>query len=412
SPAFPDPQPETDRMSALLDAEALPDAPRRELTPRSVVTALLVAAVIAGSYPYVVLKIGYGPNVSAVSAFFGFVALSIIGMLTRTRSTRWECNMVQTAGTAAGQAGFMCVVLAAIDMLNQKPELGFSLHLTPMQTFAWLSLAGMTGVLLAVPLRRHYIDEENLAFPDGAAAGETLLVLDEGPREAGPRVTALFSGLGLSAALAWLRDGPLKLFPADFALGPNGHALRMGSEISLLSFGGGLIVGVRIALSMGLGMVLAWVIAPPMLVSRGIVAEAAFAPVLRWIMWPATGLLVSGGLTALVLKWGLVMKTFRNLSAGSVKGSTDVPMRWVITGVIVFGSALCLVQWLSLGFPIWLSLVSLVLSFVLMLVGTRVLGETNWAPVSAMANLMQAVFAVLSPGSMVHNMVGSGMSGT
>jgi uncharacterized oligopeptide transporter (OPT) family protein len=128
-------------------------------------------------------------------------------------------------------------------------------------------------------------------------------------------------------------------------------------------------------------------------------------------MWPATGLLVSGGITALVLKWGLVMKTFRNLSGRAV-GSTDVPIRWVILGVIVFGSALCLVQWLSLGFPIWLSLVSLVLSFLLMLVGTRVLGETNWAPVSAMANLMQAVFAVLSPHNMIHNMVGSGMSGT
>jgi uncharacterized oligopeptide transporter (OPT) family protein len=47
-----------------------------------------------------------------------------------------------------------------------------------------------------------------------------------------------------------------------------------------------------------------------------------------------------------------------------------------------------------------------------MLVGTRVLGETNWAPVSAMANLMQAVFAVLAPGNMAINMIGSGMSGT
>ena len=78
----------------------------------------------------------------------------------------------------------------------------------------------------------------------------------------------------------------------------------------------------------------------------------------------------------------------------------------------VLSVALCLVQWLSLGFPVWLTIVSLALSFLLMLVGTRVLGETNWAPVSAMANLMQAVFAVLSPGSMVHNMIGSGMSGT
>jgi uncharacterized oligopeptide transporter (OPT) family protein len=46
-----------------------------------------------------------------------------------------------------------------------------------------------------------------------------------------------------------------------------------------------------------------------------------------------------------------------------------------------------------------------------MLVGIRVLGETNWAPISAMANVMQAVFAVLAPGHVPINMIGSGMSG-
>ena len=88
----------------------------------------------------------------------------------------------------------MCVVLAAMDMLNAKPELGFSVHLTVWQTFSWLTVAGLIGVLLAVPLRRHYIDEENLTFADGTAAGEALLVLDQGPKEAGPRVTALGVG--------------------------------------------------------------------------------------------------------------------------------------------------------------------------------------------------------------------------
>ena len=386
-------------------------APRRELTPRAIVVSLIVALLIAGSYPYVVLKIGYGPNISVVSAFFGYILLSMIGIITRVRQTRWECNIVQTAGTAAGQAGFMCVVLAALDMLNQKPELGFSLHLTVMQTFVWLALAGMIGVLLSVPMRKHYIDEENLAFPDGLATGEALLVLDQGRKEAGPRVAALGGGMGLSAAVAWLRDGPLRALPGDFPFGVHGHALRMGTEISLLSFGGGLIVGGRIALSMGLGMLLSWVIAPPVLVQNGIVADQTYALVLRWVMWPATGLLVSGGLTALILKWDVMAKTFRNFSAKDAS-STDVPMRWVVTGVLVLSVALALVQWLNLGFPLWLSLVSLVLSFLLMLVGIRVLGETNWAPISAMANLMQAVFAVLSPGSMSVNMIGSGMSGS
>ena len=47
-----------------------------------------------------------------------------------------------------------------------------------------------------------------------------------------------------------------------------------------------------------------------------------------------------------------------------------------------------------------------------MLVGIRVLGETNWAPISALANFMQAVFAGLVPHNMPINMIGSGMSGT
>jgi putative OPT family oligopeptide transporter len=388
-----------------------PVVPTKELTPRSIFVSLIVALLIAGSYPYVVLKIGYGPNISVVSAFFGYILLSMIGVITRSRQTRWECNMVQTAGTAAGQAGFMCVVLAALDMLNQKPELHFSLHLTVMQTFVWLALAGMIGVLLSVPMRKHYIDEEDLTFADGTATGEALLVLDQGPKEAGPRVAALGGGMGLSAAVAWLRDGPLRALPGDFALGVHGHALRMGTEISLLSFGGGMIVGGRIALSMGLGMLLSWVIAPPLLVQKGIIADQTYALVLRWVMWPATGLLVSGGLTALLLKWDVMAKTFRNMSAKDATG-TDVPIKWVVAGVLVLSVALALVQWLNLGFPLWLSLVSLVLSFLLMLVGIRVLGETNWAPISAMANLMQAVFAVLSPGSMAVNMIGSGMSGS
>jgi uncharacterized oligopeptide transporter (OPT) family protein len=371
---------------------------------------MVVAALIGASYPYVVLKLGYGPNISVVSAFFGYIAITVIGFVTGARGTRWENNLVQTAGTAAGQAGFMCVLLAAFDMLNARPELGFSVHLSVLQTFAWLSVAGLIGVLLAVPLRKHYIDEENLTFADGTAAGETLLVLDQGRSQAGPRVAALGVGMLSSGLLAVIRD-KLKLVPEVINVGPNGQALRMGTEVSLLSFGSGLLVGCRIALSMGIGMVLSWIIAPPILTGRGIVAEQSFNVVLRWVMWPATGLLVAGGLTALLLKWRLVTKTFTNLSTKSIDGG-DFPLRWVAVGVVVFGAILCVVQAVSLDFPIWLTIVSLILSFILMLVGTRVLGETNWAPVSALANLMQAVFAALSPGNMAVNMIGSGMSGT
>src|SRR5215831_4461869 len=44
-----------------------------EFTPSAIAVGLLVAAVIGASYPYVVLKLGFGPNISVVSAFFGYI---------------------------------------------------------------------------------------------------------------------------------------------------------------------------------------------------------------------------------------------------------------------------------------------------------------------------------------------------
>src|SRR5512135_2878803 len=194
-------------------AQPRPREPHRELTLRAV-----LAALVGASYPYVVLKLGYGPNISVVSAFFGYIIISLVGAVTGARGTRWENNLIQTAGTSAGQAGFMCVVLAAMDMLNARPELGFSVHLSVWQTFSWLTVAGLIGVLLAVPLRRHFIDEENLTFADGLAAGEALLVLDQGPKVAGPRVTALGVGMFVSGLLAVVRD-KLMWVPGAFTFG-------------------------------------------------------------------------------------------------------------------------------------------------------------------------------------------------
>ena len=136
----------------------------RELTPRAIVCGLVVAAIMGASYPYMVLKLGFGPNVSVVAAFFGYLAL---GVAFRNYN-RWENNLVQTAGTAGAQTAFMCVLLAAFDMLAASPNVSFSIVLTPMQSFAWLTTAGVLGVLLAVPMRQHFVVDEKLPYPDAS----------------------------------------------------------------------------------------------------------------------------------------------------------------------------------------------------------------------------------------------------
>ena len=46
-----------------------------ELSGRSIVIGLFVAIIIGSAYPYCVLKLGFGPNLSVVSAFLGFMTL-------------------------------------------------------------------------------------------------------------------------------------------------------------------------------------------------------------------------------------------------------------------------------------------------------------------------------------------------
>src|SRR3989440_5416518 len=383
--------------------------PAPELTVRSIIVGLVVALIIGSAYPYCVLKLGFGPNLSVVSAFFGFIALVLILRAAGTNAR--ENNIVQTMGTSAGQTAFMCVLLAAFDLLNAKGVLNPPIHLGTWQIFFWLCSASLLGILLAVPMRRHYIDEENLTYADGLAAGETIKVLHEGREMGASRAPLAALGIGtvLSGALMlvttfwkWVRD-------TWFIAGQ--QAMNIGFNISLLSFGSGLLVGFRICLAMAIGTAISWFILPRYLLSHGMITALTYPATLRWVMWPATGLMVAGGLTSLVLKWNLIVKTFRGLR-GSKAASNDFPMQYVVVGSIIMTIVICLIQYFSMGIPVYLSFIAIVLSLPLMLVGLRVLGETNWGPISAMSNMMQAIFAFISPGNVPVNMSSSGLTGT
>ncbi len=394
-----------------VHAAAAKPADVRELSLRSVLCGLAVAAVMGASYPYIVLKLGFGPNVSVVAAFFGYLALGIVFK----DYNRWENNIVQTAGTAAAQTAFMCVLLAAFDMLSASQTVSFKLSLTPLESFMWLTWAGLLGVLLAVPMRQHFVVDEKLTYADGLAAGETLIVLDGRGADARLAARALAIGAIASAAVMLMTEDArvLAWFPSITLAGT---AVMMttgvGLNWSLLSLGSGMLVGLRINVSMLLGMVISWIIAPYALLHYGVIkANFTKNDVLFWVMWPATAMLVASGLAALVLRWKILVKTFRNLSTASA-GADSFPMKWVGTGVFVTAIALIVTQKLNLGLDLWMTTAAIVLSVPMMLVGLRVLGETNWGPISSLSNVMQVIFGALAPGHILANMVASGTTGT
>jgi len=442
-----------------------------ELTAKSTIAGIIVAGIMGLTYPYMVLKLGFGPNVSVVAAFLGFLFLKIFDLGGGRHYNRWQNNLVEAAGTSGAQTAFMCVLLGAFDLLNHNTGGALGIHLTRTMSFLWLATACTLGVLLAVPLRRHFVVDEKLAYADGMAAAETVIVMDP-PREASPKVKrnalrafkAVMWGVALSGLLMLFREDA-KLVPhmrnalggwvpnipegfdapwtllrrmveqvrADGTVAQVAHGvvlanMAVGVSYSLLSVGSGLIIGFRITLSMLIGVALAWIVAPYFLIKFGVAlhhvkaAEAAGklmvatdtptrTEVLFWVMWPATGMLVAGGLTALGLRWRLLVDTFRSLRTARI-GSSEMPLGFVVPGIAVSAVALCIVQAVVLDMPVWMTVAAIVLSLPLMLVGLRVLGETNWGPISAVSNMMQGVFALLAPGNIAANMVASGTTGT
>jgi uncharacterized oligopeptide transporter (OPT) family protein len=182
--------------------------------------------------------------------------------------------------------------------------------------------------------------------------------------------------------------------------------------LSLLSLGSGMIIGLRICANMFVGLLLSWVLAPVLLEHFGVIsASASKTDILLWVMWPATGMMVAGGLTALFLKWRMLARTFSQLSGANVSAG-DFPMRWVIVGSVLATIALVLVQHYSLGLSVGMTLLAVLFTLPLMLVGLRVFGETNWGPISALSNLMQGVFGVIAPGNVQANMLASGVTGS
>lgn len=385
----------------------------KEFTARAVIAGAIVAAFIGAAYPYVVMKIGYGPNTSIVSAIFGYLTL---GLLFKDFN-RWENNLVQTAGTSAGAMAFLCVIMAAFDMLAADPTLNFHLVLTPVQTFVWLTSAGTLGVLMAVPMRKHFIIDEKLPYVDGTVVAETLIVLDAKDGSAKSAAGAMGLGAGVSALLTVFREDSRVLadvwyrIPEMLPFTANGPKLAIGINWSLLSLGAGMLIGARVTLSMLLGSVIAWWILPDILISHHAVLELARRKVLMWVMWPGTGMLVSGGLTALALKGKTLARTFTRFSASAIQ-EEDFPISWVIWGSVASALALVVSQKVMLGIPVWMTLTAIVITLPMMLVGLRVFGETNFQPISILSNMVQAVFGLIAPGNIAANMVSSGVTGS
>jgi OPT family oligopeptide transporter len=396
----------------------------RQFTVRAVLFGCLIGSVLSAANLYTGFTIGwlYGASITAaISAWVVFRGWALVSKAEHF--TVLENTTMQTAASAAAaMAGAGLVNAIPALMLITQRQLSF------WQVVAWLVSVAFLGVCFAIPLKRQMINVENLKFPTGIAAAETTLALHgegEGGKE---KAKALFGAAGAGAVMSFVRSG-LEWIPESLPkVGPmiGGHTLAkltLQLDISLLNLGAGALIGLRTAAWMAIGGTVAWAFIAPWAVNHGYVAVSATAPnyfgkVAKWVMWPGVTMLVVSGLVSFALKArsiALALKSITTLKKAVAEGDearedVEVPMRWFFWGLAAASLLAIGTQYVVFGMSPWQTVIAILLSAVLALVGTRAQGETDVNPIGAMGKVTQLLFAMIAPGNTQANLMAAGVT--
>ena len=282
----------------------------RQLSWRAVLMGSVLGGVLSLTNLYIGLKSGWGFGVAITACILSYSIWSVFLKLgfSRTPMTILENNCMQSTASSAGMStgGTLISAFAAYIILNGHPlPIGL--------TMAWVFFLAVLGVTMAVPMKRQMINIDQLRFPSGVAAAETLQALhahgDSGMRAARALgISGIIAavdkfwaeGLGLVSA-HWEKFTSValldKLQGKLFSSFPIWQSRSMTFSWDILFLAAGAITGMRVCISMLIGGTLCWGVFVPMVQQSGansrLTSSASFKDDARQTAFVAN--LISGG---------------------------------------------------------------------------------------------------------------------
>jgi len=222
-----------------------------ELSVRAVFLGIGLSILLGAANAYLGLKVGMTVSASIPAAVISFAVLRWF-----RQANILENNLIQTAASAGESlAAGMIFTLPALIMLGAWEEFDY------IQGTLLITLGGILGVLIAVPLRKALLDHPELTFPEGRATAE---VLKAGYSRPGA-VRALFSAAALAAVFKILQTGlGVAANSVTLAYQNSKVLFGFGADLSAALLAVGFIVRLRIASLMLIGGVLVWIIIMPL----------------------------------------------------------------------------------------------------------------------------------------------------
>ncbi|MFZ6772822.1 OPT family oligopeptide transporter [Undibacterium sp. SXout7W] len=432
-----------------------------QLTLRSAITGFFLGGILAATALYIGAKTGISIGVGLTSVILAFALFKILDNAGVAKDfTILENNCAQSIATAAG---YMIVplitVLSAYMMITEKVIPWWHMMI-------WMSVCSILGVLVAFPLKRRFINEDQLPFPEGRASGVVLDALYNGNAASGMFKARLLALTALWTAIyqmlisdGWMRLVQFKLLQMDkwtsmqeawnlherwdeyyYALAarydlwmPNimgvsfrTLGLRFTVDAAMLGVGG--LMGIRVASSVLLGSIINFVFLAPWMINKGdiiqrIAPNGKIVPISRieivnqWGLWWAVSIMVVGSIVSLAAKPELFINIFKSFKKNKeqaqqvdILAHIEFPTRISYIGIPIFSILSAWTTHAFFGVPWFLSFVSMPLIFVLTVICANAMALTSWTPTGALSKITQFSMGAIDSSNPASNLIPAGMT--
>lgn len=433
-----------------------------QLTVRSGITGFLLGGVLTATALYIGGKTGITIGVGLTSVILSFAIFrALANARLASDYTILENNCTQSIATAAGYmvAPMISAMSAYMLVTGVIPQW--------WQIMSWLVICSILGVLIAFPMKRRFINQDQLPFPEGRACGVVLDALYTGDAASGvfkARLlgwTAVITGIyQMLISDGWMKLIQFKLLMLDKWAGLkepwhfqervdtyyynlaaklewviptiNGVdirqlGLRLTLDAAMIGVGG--LMGIAVATSVLLGGFINFAVLAPIMIELGDIAPRVLesgkvVPISRaeivnqWSLWWGVAMMVVGSLVSLVAKPELFTSAFKSLSGKKTEGTPrtdvladiEVPLWVSYVGVPIFSVLAATVSHEFFGVPWLLAFISLPLIFVLTVICTNSMALTSWTPTGALSKITQFSIGAIDRTNPASNLIPAGMT--
>ncbi len=371
---------------------------------RALILGLSCALVFGAGNMYLGLKVGMTVTAAIPSVI---VAIAFVKKVFKNGSSL-ETTIVQSIA-ASGDALMNGVIFTVPALIFLFPDSSlFSLFLySGIGAF----IGAILGILFTIPLRELLTIKEHstLPYPEGKACANLIIAGDKGGETASP----VAWGIGVSSFAQFLSQG-LRLWKIDpfWTFRFLGKA-SIGFETTPIMMGVGYIIGLKIAITMFAGGVLAWLFLIPLLNSIGGTWTGEFLSISKnikemdpWEIWSnyirfvGAGAVATGGIISAIKVLPSIYKTLKPIfksifskdEISSVEHGKDIPIPTILISILFILLVLIFVP--SFNLNPGSAFTILIFAFIFSAVSARMVGliGTTSQPVSGLtiASLMLA----------------------